>query len=290
MARALVSPLMPGLRGVLGDLVFSQHPDGTQVRRRGRVRVPPTPAKAAQQARMALVSQAWARLPRALFDEWQAYAESQAWRNAATGAIVRPRAYNLYAGLASRARQVDPTLDPTTFAPPTRPFLGDGVTLTILPLGGEGHAKDPTQEGDAMSRLASGPRGMGGGATNQCVATDPTPSTWEATPGDSPEAVLSSPPSADPPPQGEGTSNVTFVASGANAPGVVTELLVQPLVNAYRRSYADKYAGAGFHAFPAAGTVEVPVRAGAVAVAYRFVLAATGQETALVELGTFVVG
>ena len=226
---------MPGLRGVLGDLVFSQLPDGPVVRRRSMVRVPPTPAKAAQQARMALVSRAWARLPPSTFREWQAYAASQAWRNPATGAVVVPRAYNLYAGLASRARQVDPTLDPTTFAPPERAFTGDSVIV-----------------------------GVGGGGT------------------------LSAP--TLPSPTGVGEAFVRFSADRANAPGVVTELLAQPLANAYRRSYKDRYASAGFHAFPAAGTFEVSVRAGAVALAYRFVLAATGQETALVELGTFVVG
>lgn len=89
-------------------------------------------------------------------------------------------------------------------------------------------------------------------------------------------------------PLGEGV--LRFSADRANAPGVVTELLVQPLVNAYRRSYSDRYASAGFHAFAGPGEVAVPVKAGAVACAYQFVVPATGQEGALVELGTVVAG
>ena len=88
-----------------------------------------------------------------------------------------------------------------------------------------------------------------------------------------------------------GAAHATFGATGANAPGVVTELLLQPLENAKRRRYLEKYRHAGLAAF-ASGSLaqEVPLAPGWYAAAYRFVKAATGQATALAEIGVFRVG
>ena len=69
----------------------------------------------------------------------------------------------------------------------------------------------------------------------------------------------------------------------------MTELLTQSLVNARRRVYRDRYVSRGFVAFEGPGTAEVPCAAGVWACAYRFVRPATGQETALFELGVVTV-
>ena len=66
--------------------------------------------------------------------------------------------------------------------------------------------------------------------------------------------------------------------------------MAQPLVNARRRVYTDKYASQGFTAFAGADELEVPLARGAWAIAYRFVLAGSGQTTGLVELGVVRVG
>ena len=89
--------------------------------------------------------------------------------------------------------------------------------------------------------------------------------------------------------QEEGNPTVTFSSSGANAEGVVTELLIQPLANARRAAYKDKYSSRGFVAFAGAESVEVPCKPGAYALAFRFVRPGTGQETILYELGVVVV-
>lgn len=81
-----------------------------------------------------------------------------------------------------------------------------------------------------------------------------------------------------------------FTASAANAPGVVTEILVQALASIHRTAYAERYRSKGFVPFSGAGdTFELDLRQGAYAVAYRFVRAATGQQTAFAQLGTIVV-
>ena len=87
---------------------------------------------------------------------------------------------------------------------------------------------------------------------------------------------------------GEGV--LTLLASRANAPGVVTEILAQPLVNARRAVYKDKYVSQGFVVFAGADEVEIPLGRGAWALAYRFVERATGQATELVALGVATVG
>ena len=84
-------------------------------------------------------------------------------------------------------------------------------------------------------------------------------------------------------PFGEGV--LRFRLDAANSPGVVTELMTQPLVNARRRVYGDRYVSRGFWAFEGAAEVEIPCEVGAWACGYRFVRAATGQATAIFALG-----
>lgn len=90
--------------------------------------------------------------------------------------------------------------------------------------------------------------------------------------------------------QEEGESLVTFTANRANSPGVVTELLLQPLANRNRKAYLDKYRSQAFVAFEDGSlTAEVPAEPGWYACAYRFVNTETGQDTALAQIGKVLV-
>lgn len=75
-----------------------------------------------------------------------------------------------------------------------------------------------------------------------------------------------------------------FVPSGSNAPGVVTELLVQTLDSRHRATYASKYRSRGYGAL-AGAPVLLRADAGWVACAVRFVRAAAGQAGPLLQLG-----
>lgn len=77
------------------------------------------------------------------------------------------------------------------------------------------------------------------------------------------------------------TGVIRFTASAANAANVKTEFLVQPLKTATRTPQAKNLRSKGFFAF-VAGTLtkDIPLANGAYSVAYRFVNANTGQETA----------
>lgn len=84
---------------------------------------------------------------------------------------------------------------------------------------------------------------------------------------------------------------ILFSASAPNAPGVTTELLLQPLESGVRRTYLEKYRHATFFAFEE-GTlsVKVPVPTpGWYACGYRFVNSVTGQDTGVVEAGKILV-
>ncbi len=84
------------------------------------------------------------------------------------------------------------------------------------------------------------------------------------------------------------SGSLRFTASAPNAPGILTELLIQPLRSVHRRTFPSRYRTAAFVPF-SGGAYDVAVKPGVFAAAYRFVRAATGQETGIAELGVFVV-
>ena len=82
------------------------------------------------------------------------------------------------------------------------------------------------------------------------------------------------------------TAGIVFSANAANAPGVVTELLLQRLKGRNRAPIVKEYRTRAFVAF-ADGSLAatVPLPQGSWACAVRFVREATGQEAAIVEIG-----
>ena len=88
-------------------------------------------------------------------------------------------------------------------------------------------------------------------------------------------------------PQGGG---ILYLASGANAPGVLTELLYQKLPGRHRLPKA-KYKSGGFRGFSEGDRESIlPLEPGWYACAYAFVEASSGRTTAVVPLGTVAVG
>ncbi|MCC7435379.1 MAG: hypothetical protein IT363_11900 [Methanoregulaceae archaeon] len=81
-------------------------------------------------------------------------------------------------------------------------------------------------------------------------------------------------------------SGVVFTAASANAEGIVTELLLQPLPNLFAATFATRYRSKAFVEFSAGQSVEIAARPGCYACAVRFVRVSTGEQTALLPLGT----
>ncbi len=85
--------------------------------------------------------------------------------------------------------------------------------------------------------------------------------------------------------EAENPGTITFTASGPNASGVTTELLLQPLVSPTRKPIKGAYRTETFHTFTSGSlTKNVSVPPGYYAAAYRFVRTATGQDTPLTQL------
>jgi len=85
--------------------------------------------------------------------------------------------------------------------------------------------------------------------------------------------------------ESESPGVLKFTASGANAAGVTTELLIQPLANVNRTPSASDYRHAAWKAFTSGSlTAQVNLPAGYYAAGYRFVKNSTGQATNIVTL------
>ena len=86
------------------------------------------------------------------------------------------------------------------------------------------------------------------------------------------------------------TGGVLFTASGPNAGGVTTELLLQRLASPIARPQIGKDRHKAFCSFtPGSLEAVVAAKPGAYAASVRFVRVATGQVSALVRIGTVVV-
>ena len=85
------------------------------------------------------------------------------------------------------------------------------------------------------------------------------------------------------------SGGIAFTADSPNHPGVVTELLVQPLESVHCRSYESKYRSRVYVSFGSELQHIVATPAGVYACAVRFVKIATGQASGLIECGLAVV-
>ncbi|MCW5937183.1 MAG: hypothetical protein KIT11_07750 [Fimbriimonadaceae bacterium] len=219
MAKLTPGVVVAGLHGSAGSATFVRTPYGVVLKERSVPHDPQTAAQRASRDRLRRVGRAWRALTLDQAAAWRAYAQELA--EAAGGQDSGPRATAqlLFSKLGVKVLQVDPGAA-VPVLPPTKPFLGDGLGLSV-------------------GAVAGGLR---------------------------------------------------FTADAANSPGVVTELLLQPLASVHRNAYPARYRSQGFVAFPApGGSQELALPRGIYAVAYRFVRSATGQETPLAGLGVFEV-
>ena len=252
MAVARTAGWVGTLSGRMGSIVLVETEYGTVVRDRPRGPRGKSALQVESEARLAAASRAFGALTREEGRAWAAYGAELAEAHPRTGRVVGLSAQQAFNRLASKLLQIDPRAA-LPKAPPAAPFFGDGVRVTVSP-------------SFACERGCRGER------------------------GDSRAPDLSTP---QPPPltgvRGGG-AGVAFSASSANATGVLTELLLQPLASGHRRTYLERYRTRAFAAFADdARAVTVPCPKGWVAAAVRFVEAATGRTTALVEIGVVLV-
>lgn len=213
MAILRLGPLTGSLSGTSGNSVYVRSAYGTILRTRPLRFAEASNAQTETRLRMSRVSTAWRALTIEQAAEWRRYARTLAESQNGPGEQVPVHAQNLFVRLGMKVLQIDPLAD-VPLEPPSTPFLGDAVLVSVSPIEGA----------------------------------------------------------------------LRFTASSPNAEGIVTELLTQRLPSVHCRTYLSRYRSQGFVAF-GGEAVDVPAPRGVVAVAYRFVRAGTGQETALAELG-----
>ena len=261
MARVAAGAMFEMVEGGVGDLLVVQGRTGMVARKRPTYRRPTSPGQAAQALRMERAGAFWKALSDRDALEWGRYAEGIVKVASVGGRRYSPTGYNAFMELTLRAIQASPGLVPPS-RPPAGPFVGDGTVV----------------------RVEAGPPSFRSGERKGSGDGERAPSDHSVKPlSDSPPPAPSSPGTNHP--RKEGIPAITFSASGANAEEVVTELRIQPLANRRRKAYLDQYVTARFVAFGGAESVAVPVESGAYACAVRFVERATGQTTAMIELG-----
>lgn len=137
MARLSLSALVDAASGRLGEQVIVSTRGGPVAKRRPRYRQFPHPEAAAARERMRLAAEAWNEMSPAQVEAWRAYARCVTLTNPINGRQYSPQAYNVFSGLAARFLLANPGGAIPT-APPSAPFAGEGVTLSVEPSGGTG--------------------------------------------------------------------------------------------------------------------------------------------------------
>lgn len=306
MATLTLGAFGSGLRGKTSSTVFVQTAGGVVVRDRVIPANPQTPAQQANRYRLARATQAWSKLGPEQIAAWEAYAQRLAVRDPGSGLMRAPRPQNLFVSLYSKLLQLNPIAG-VPGNPPANPFFGDNLSLTVglstfdsttFDLRDKRGTIDDERCSETIGERRSADRqrltANDGETTSDERRNDGRLSTDDLTTDDCPDFQLST--FDFPPAHGQRlTANdalaIQFTASAPNAPGVTTELLLQPLESAVRRTYLEKYRHAAFFAFAAGAlSVEVPVPTpGWYACGYRFVNTATGQDTGVVECGKVLV-
>lgn len=130
MALLQIGSLIEGLHGKSGNSVFVRTSGGISVRDHVIPHDPKSPLQLAARRRLSLCADAWHQLSPEQGQAWRAYAAKLSSRlpGGQTGKIVR--AQNIFNALACKVLQVNPEAT-IPLDPPSRPFGGDGVEVTV---------------------------------------------------------------------------------------------------------------------------------------------------------------
>ncbi|RYG17596.1 hypothetical protein EON82_23675, partial [bacterium] len=121
------------LSGKMGNVVVVESAYGTILREAVGRSGEKSPLQIESERRMAKASRAFGSLTREEGQEWAAYGKTLAEPHPKTGRVVGLSGKQAFNRLANKLLQIDLQAElPRT--PPTAPFFGDGVRVTIIPL------------------------------------------------------------------------------------------------------------------------------------------------------------
>lgn len=136
MASVVYSSDIEDMRGAIGERVYSRARSGATVRGRVTPSNPRTVSQSQARLNFGRAAAAYKNLLPAQAALWRAYAQTLTVQNRKTGQPYTPSGNTVFAGLAAKFLQINPTgTIPVT--PPASGFAGDAVTLTAA--GATGH-------------------------------------------------------------------------------------------------------------------------------------------------------
>lgn len=285
MAKVTASAGFDAISGKYGPSVVANGPTGLVLRRPPSYRRPTSPGQQAAAERMALAAGAWNELTYAQARAWDDYAKTQRRTNPTNGRTYSPTGFTTFCGLAVRVLHVDPMAEiPTN--PPVFPFVGDEIGLEAVGVGDIRLTRYDIRQGRGNKRGTINDKRNGETRGDERQAPgfpEHSASGQRLTANERPLQTAIRNPQSE-------MGAVRFIAKHGNAPGVVTELLLQRLPNERRRP-KSQYKTVGFFAFTEeTNAVDIPVEPGFYVPGYAFVEQSTGRTTAgvvfeMVEVG-----
>jgi pyrophosphatase PpaX len=130
--KAKLSIAFEDLRGKAGTLYVTESRIGLQVKPRAAIHNPKTAAQTGTRTHFSRATHTYKSFTPEQVAAWEAYADGQTKTQPITGRVYNHAPINTFVALATKFLQVNPTgTIPTT--PPTTPFYGDSLTLSIDP-------------------------------------------------------------------------------------------------------------------------------------------------------------
>ena len=251
MARTQTSMAFEKLAGRLADGVAYGHRGGTALRSLPHYRYPLQPSQIEANARLTKANALFNTFDEREADAWTRYGEKHKRRDPMSGVLYAPPAKNLLVGFSCKLLQIDPDAILPRL-PPEGAFLGGSGGISV---------SSPLQ----VVRLGEGGWGERHGEPTGPLPQPPLPNE----------------------PSGEGA--LLFTAERPSRPGVLVELMAQPLKNVRVKPGAF-YKSRGFATFVEGGlTVLLPLPPGVYAVAIQSVEASSGRLAGFTTLGKVTV-
>ena len=141
------------LSGKLGNAVFVRTAHGTVLRERPDGSSGKSPLQLASEARIARASRAFRELTREEGKAWSTFGQTVAEAHPRTGRVVALSGQQAFNRLATKLLQIDPQAV-LPHAPPTAPFFGDGLRVTVEALSnGIAFASDAANRNGVLTEL-----------------------------------------------------------------------------------------------------------------------------------------
>ncbi len=131
VARLRLAPFLKGISGRMASVVYKVTKFGTDMAEFEAPSNPRTGGQIAVRGAFTKATKQWKNLTRVQADAWRAYAQRQFLEEPIGQNTYRPRGFNAFVALAAKYFAVNPTEAAAPANPPTAPFDGDVIGITV---------------------------------------------------------------------------------------------------------------------------------------------------------------